>query len=131
MKEQVFTIEQMKTLKEVGVNIEIAKGMAYYAIYETEPNWFNELRIRENEFDGYYPYIPTFTTHDAIVYLNNIVKPNKLSIMYNDDCEWVVSVVKIFRHYNSDEETKIFNALHKDPDLNCALYESILKLSTF
>ena len=50
MKEQVFTIEQMKTLKEVGVDIEIARGMAYYAIYETEPNWYNELREREDVF---------------------------------------------------------------------------------
>ena len=129
MKEQVFTIEQMKTLKEVGVNIEIAKSMAYYAIYETEPNWFNELRIREKEFDGYYPYIPTFTTHDAIIYLNNIVEQDKLSIFYNEENEWVVGVMKIFKDYETGAVKNTFNTLYKDPDLNCTLYQSILKLS--
>ena len=129
MKDQVFTIEQMKTLMEVGVDIEIAKGMAYYAIYETEPNWFNELREREVEFDNNYPYIPTFTTYDAIIYLNNIVKPGKLSIMYNEDCEWVVGVIKIFKDYETGAVKNTFDTLHKDPDLNCALYQSILKLS--
>lgn len=129
MKEQVFTIEQMKTLKEVGVDIEIARGMAYYAIYETEPNWYNELREREDVFDNNYPYIPTFTTHDAIIYLNNIVEPGKLSIMYNEDCEWVVGVMKIFKDYENGAVKNIFNTLHKDPDLNCALYQSILKSS--
>ena len=129
MKEQVFTIEQMKTLMEVGVDIEIARGMAYYAIYETEPNWYNELREREVEFDNNYPHIPTFTTHDAIIYLNNIVKPNKLSIIYNEDCEWVVSVVKIFKDYENGAVKNTFDTLYKDPDLNCALYQSILKSS--
>lgn len=129
MKEQVFTIEQMKTLKEVGVDIELARSMAYYATYESEPNWYNTLRERDNIFDNNCPYIPTFTTHDAIIYLNNIVEPGKLSIMYNEDCEWVVGVMKIFKDYENGAVKNIFNTLHKDPDLNCALYQSILKSS--
>lgn len=103
--------------------------MAYYAIYETEPNWFNELRERELEFDNNYPHIPTFTTHDAILYLNNIIEQGKLSLFYNEDCEWVVGVMKIFKDYENGAVKNTFDTLHKDPDLNCALYQSILKLS--
>ena len=129
MKDQVFTQEQMKTLMEVGVDIEIAKTMAYYATYQCEPNLYNKLMERNHIFDNNYPYIPTFTTHDAIIYLNNIVEPGKLSMMYNEDCEWVVGVVKIFKDYETDTTKNIFTLLHKDPDLNCALYQSILKSS--
>lgn len=129
MKDQVFTIEQMKTLMEVGVDIEMAKSMSYYATYESEPKWFNVLRERDNIFDNNCPHIPTFTTHDAILYLNNIIEQGKLSIFYNEDCEWVVGVMKIFKDYETGAVKNTFDTLHKDPDLNCALYQSILKLS--
>ena len=65
MNTEVLSVEQMKHLQELGVDISKAK-MCWYAIYETLPNWFNELRIREKEFDGYYPFVPTFTTQDMI-----------------------------------------------------------------
>lgn len=130
MKEQVFTIEQMKTLMEVGVDIEKARCMAYYATYISEPNLYNKLMERNNIFDNNYPHIPTFTTRDAIIYLNNIVEPSgKLSIMYNEDCEWVVGVMKIFNDYETGAKKTRFTTLHKDPELNCALYQSILKSS--
>lgn len=65
MEQQVLSIEQMRHLQELGVDTSKAK-MAYYAIYETLPNWYNELRIREREFDGYYPFVPTFTLQDML-----------------------------------------------------------------
>lgn len=65
MNEEVLSIEQMKHLQELGVDISKAK-MCWYAIYETLPNWFNELRIRDNVFDDYYPFMPTFTLQDML-----------------------------------------------------------------
>lgn len=129
MKDQVFTLEQMKTLMEVGVDIEMAKDMSYYATYQSEPNLYNKLMERNYIFDNNFPHIPTFTTHDAILYLNNIIEQGKLSIFYNEDCEWVVGVMKIFKDYETGAVKNTFNTLYKDPDLNCALYQSILKLS--
>ena len=128
MKDQVFTLEQMKTLMEVGGDIEIAKTMAYYATYQSEPKLYNKLMERNYIFDNNYPHVPTFTTLDAIMYLNNIVEPGKLSIFYNEDCEWVVGVMKIFKDYETGAVKNTFDTLHKDSDLNCALYQSILKL---
>jgi len=65
MKNQVLTIEQMIHLQELSVNTSKAK-MAWYAIYETEPNWYNELIIRDKIFDMNYPSIPTFTLQDML-----------------------------------------------------------------
>lgn len=65
MNEQVLTIEQMKHLQELGVDTSKAK-LCWYAIYETLPNWFNELRIRDKVFDDYYPFMPTFTLQDML-----------------------------------------------------------------
>ena len=65
MEIQVLSIEQIKHLQELGVDTSKSK-MCWYAIYETLPNWFNELRIREKEFDGYYPFMPTFTLQDML-----------------------------------------------------------------
>lgn len=60
MKNQVLSVEQMQHLKKLGVDISKAK-MSWYAIYETEPNWYNELNIRDDVFDKNYPSVPTFT----------------------------------------------------------------------
>lgn len=65
MKNQVLNIEQMQHLKELGVDISKAK-MAWYAIYETLPNWYNELNIRDDVFDKNYPSVPTFTLQDML-----------------------------------------------------------------
>ena len=65
MNEHVLTIEQMKHLQELGVDTSKAK-LCWYAIYETLPNWFNELRIRDKVFDDYYPFMPTFTLQDML-----------------------------------------------------------------
>lgn len=65
MKEQVLSIEQMQRLKELGIDTSKAK-MAWYAIYETEPNWYNELNIRDDIFDKNYPSVPTFTLQDIL-----------------------------------------------------------------
>lgn len=87
MKTQVLSVEQMKHLQELGVDISKAK-MAWYAIYETLPNWYNELRIRDDVFDKNYPSVPTFTlqeilemipssiTSDNIVYHFELLKLN-------------------------------------------------------
>jgi hypothetical protein len=40
--------------------------MAWYATYETEPNWYNELRIRDDVFDKNYPSVPAFTLQDML-----------------------------------------------------------------
>ena len=65
MKTQVLSIEQMQHLIELGVDTSKTK-MAWYAIYETLPNWYNELRIRDDVFDRNYPSVPTFTLQDML-----------------------------------------------------------------
>lgn len=55
----------MKHLQELGVDTSNAK-MSWYAIYETEPNWYNELNIRDDVFDKNYPSVPTFTLQDML-----------------------------------------------------------------
>lgn len=70
MKNQVLSIEQMKHLQELGVDASKAK-MSWYAIYETLPNWYNELRIRDDVFDKNYPSIPTFTLQDILEMISN------------------------------------------------------------
>lgn len=65
MKTQVLSVEQMKHLQELGVDTSNAK-MAWYAIYETLPEWYNELNIRDDVFDKNYPSVPTFTLQDML-----------------------------------------------------------------
>ena len=65
MKNQVLNIEQMKYLQELGVDTSTAK-MSWYAIYETLPNWYNELNIRDDVFDKNYPSVPTFTLQNML-----------------------------------------------------------------
>lgn len=65
MKTQVLSVEQMKHLQELGVDTSKAK-ISWYAIYETLPNWYNELRIRDDVFDKNYPSVPTFTLQDIL-----------------------------------------------------------------
>ena len=60
MKNQVLSVEQMQYLQELGIDTSRAK-MSWYAIYETLPNWYNELNIRDDVFDKNYPSVPTFT----------------------------------------------------------------------
>lgn len=66
MKNQVLNIEQMQHLMGLGVDISKAK-MAYYATYESEPNWYNTFRERDDIFDNNCPYIPTFTLQEMLV----------------------------------------------------------------
>ena len=73
MKSQVLSIEQMRHLQELGVDTSKAK-MCWYAIYETEPNWYNELRIRDEVFDKNYPHIPTFTLQDILEILPKTIE---------------------------------------------------------
>lgn len=65
MENQVLSVEQMKHLQELGVDTSKAK-MSWYAIYETLPNWYNELNIRDDVFDKNYPSVPTFTLQDIL-----------------------------------------------------------------
>lgn len=65
MEQQVLSIKQMRHLQELGVDTSKAK-MAWYAIDETKPNWFNELNIRDEVFDKNYPSVPTFTLQDML-----------------------------------------------------------------
>lgn len=65
MKTQVLSIEQMKHLKELGVDTSRAK-ISYYATYESEPNWYNTLRERDNIFDNNCPHIPTLTLQEML-----------------------------------------------------------------
>lgn len=84
MKDQVLSIEQMKHLQELGVDTSKAK-MAWYATYEAEPTWYNELRIRDEVFDKNYPSVPTFTLQDMLEMM-----PKKIMIeMSNDFCRSV------------------------------------------
>jgi hypothetical protein len=55
----------MQHLQNLGVDISDAK-MAWYATYESEPNWYNMFRERDNIFDNNYPHIPTFTLQDML-----------------------------------------------------------------
>lgn len=73
MEDQVLTIEQMIHLQVLGVDTSKAK-MAWYAIYETEPNWYNELIIRDKIFDKNYPSIPTFTLQEILEIMPNEIK---------------------------------------------------------
>ena len=65
MKTQVLSVEQMKHLQELGVDTSKAK-MSWYAIYETLPEWYNELNIRDDVFDKNYPSVPTLTLQDML-----------------------------------------------------------------
>lgn len=65
MEKQVLSIKQMRHLQKLGVDTSMAK-IAWYATYETEPNWYNELRIRDDVFDKNYPSVPTFTLQDML-----------------------------------------------------------------
>lgn len=69
MEEQVLSIEQMQHLQELGVDTTNAK-MSWYAIYETLPNWYNELNIRDT-FNKNYPSVPTFTLQDMLEMISN------------------------------------------------------------
>lgn len=65
MKEKVLSVEQMQHLKELGVDTSKA-SMCWYAIYETLPNWYNELNIRDDVFDKNYPSVPTLTLQEML-----------------------------------------------------------------
>lgn len=65
MKTQVLSVEEMKHLKELGVDTSSAK-MAWYATYHSEPNWYNHLMERNNIFDNNYPHIPALTLQDIL-----------------------------------------------------------------
>jgi hypothetical protein len=65
MKNQVLSIEQMQHLQELGVDTSKAK-MAWYATYESEPNWYNMLRERDNIFDNNCPHIPALTLQEML-----------------------------------------------------------------
>lgn len=65
MNEQVLSVEQMQRLQELGVDTSKTK-MSWYAIYETLPNWYNELNIRDDVFDKNYPSVPTFTLQEML-----------------------------------------------------------------
>lgn len=88
MKSQVLSVEQMKRLQELGVDTSKAK-MAWYAIYETLPNWYNELRIRDDVFDKNYPSVPTFTLQDMLEMMPNNEIPDLLTCTYETLC-WLV-----------------------------------------
>lgn len=85
MKSQVLSVEQMKRLQELGVDTSKAK-MAWYAIYETLPNWYNELRIRDDVFDKNYPSVPTFTLQDLLEMMPNNEIPDLLTCAYETLC---------------------------------------------
>ena len=85
MEGQVLSIEQMQYLQKLGIDTSKAK-MAYYAIYETEPNWYNELRIRDEVFDKYYPSIPTFTLQDML----EMMPPRLYSFPFEDKERYVI-----------------------------------------
>lgn len=77
MKEKVLSVEQMKHLQELGVDTSKAK-MAWYAIYETLPNWYNELNIRDDVFDKNYPSVPTFTLQDMLEMMPSSIESDNI-----------------------------------------------------
>ena len=77
MKTQVLSVEQMKHLQELGVDTSKAK-MAWYAIYETLPNWYNELKIRDDVFDKNYPSVPTFTLQDMLEMMPSSIESDNI-----------------------------------------------------
>lgn len=77
MKNQVLSIEQMQHLQELGVDTSNAK-MSWYAIYETEPNWYNELNIRDDVFDKNYPSVPTFTLQEMLEMMPDVIEQNNI-----------------------------------------------------
>ena len=85
MEQQVLSVEQMKHLQKLGVDTSKAK-MAYYAIYETLPNWYNELHIRDDIFDKNYPSVPTFTLQDML----EMMPPRFSSIPFEDKEQYVI-----------------------------------------
>lgn len=77
MKDKVLSVEQTRHLQELGVDTSKAK-MAWYAIYETLPNWYNELKIRDDVFDNNYPSVPVFTLQDILEIIPSSIESDNI-----------------------------------------------------
>ena len=125
MKTQVLNVEQMQYLQELGVNINAAK-MSWYATYESEPNWYNTLRERDNIFDNNCPHIPTFTLQDMLEMLPRII--------YYDGDAYHFEMYK-GTHYTicyglvDDNNNLTYHVIVTKPDLLTCAYETLCWLA--
>jgi len=112
MKNQVLSIEQMQHLQNLSVDTSKAK-MAYYAIYETLPNWYNELRIRDDIFDKNYPSVPTFTLQEMLEVIRENSDDNRIDINITTGFfeTWKI-YVEIYHKHLKPNQVEIFE--HQD-----------------
>lgn len=136
MKTQVLSVEQMQHLQELGIDTSKAK-ICWYAIYETLPNWYNELRIRDNVFDDYYPFMPTFTLQDILEMMPESITSNnilyhfellKLGSSYSIGYKGIID--KIIDENNVDEINTIkYHILLWDKNILTCAYETLCWLA--
>lgn len=127
MEIQVLSVEQMKRLQELGVDISKSK-MCWYAIYETLPNWYNELRIRDNVFDDYYPFMPTFTLQDMLEMMPESITSD--NILYHFEllklgASYSIGYKGIVDENNDDENRIKYHILLWDKNLLTCAYEMV------
>ena len=127
METQVLSVEQMKHLQELGVDTSKTK-ISWYAIYETLPNWYNELRIRDKVFDDYYPFMPTFTLQDMLEIMpESIISDNilyhfellKLGSSYSIGYKGIIDKIV-------DENNREYFYLHGADEINTIKYHILL-----
>lgn len=131
MKNQVLNVEQMKYLQKLGIDTSKAK-MSWYAIYETLPNWYNELNIRDDVFDKNYPSVPTFTLQDMLemlplsitdrFYDEAFPQTAILKILPYGDNKWDIKYIEQKRYY------PVFEIENLSDLLTCA-YEALCWLA--
>ena len=127
MKTQVLSIEQMKHLQELGVDTSKAK-LCWYAIYETLPNWYNELRIRDKVFDDYYPFMPTFTLQDMLEMMPESITSDNM--LYHFEIlklgsSYSIGYKGIVEEYNGDCNMIKYHTLLWDKNLLTCVYEML------
>lgn len=118
MKNQVLSVEQMKHLQELGVDTSKAK-MAWYAIYETLPNWYNELRIRDDVFDKNYPSVPTFTFQDMLEIIREYSNDNRIEMNITTGFfqTWKIYIKICKKHLKPNHDLEIFEKQYLLPCL--------------
>lgn len=93
MKDKVLTIQQMKHLQSIGLDISNA-SMMWINFYENEPfEEFCELRIMDKSFKGVKKIIPTFTFEDILNVLPKQIT-DTLEPCQNDDSDYYDLTIK-------------------------------------
>ena len=130
IKEQVLTIEQMKYLKDLGVDTSDA-SMQYRLVHDVEEPPYWELEIHEQDaisLDDEEDVIYTYTIGDLIEKLSNTIISDyefKVTIK-NHSTESVFIENKVMEDYVTSHNPK--NALYKTLCLVAQYYPQLLKV---